>query len=153
MKRWYWLIITLAVAAVVAWVMLSYQNTFHSGGNILRSEGKPTQESHPVTENTEHSSTSPAKGPNTQVPAKVYEIYNYILRFKSAPPGYVGGRIFQNREKLLPQIDHLGIRIKYREWDVNPKIKGVNRGAERLVTGSDGKAYYTKDHYKSFIQL
>lgn len=43
--------------------------------------------------------------------------------------------------------------ITYREWDVNPKIKGVDRGEERLVTGSDGSAYYTADHYQTFIHI
>lgn len=38
-------------------------------------------------------------------------------------------------------------------WDVNPYVKGFDRGAERLVTGSDGKAYYTSDHYATFVQL
>lgn len=31
-----------------------------------------------------------------------------------------------------------------------PKVKGVPRDASR-VTGSDGSAYYTTDHYDSFI--
>jgi len=36
---------------------------------------------------------------------------------------------------------------------VNPRMPGKNRGPERLVTGSDGSAYYTADHYKSFIKI
>ena len=49
--------------------------------------------------------------------------------------------------------DENGRRIKYREWDVNPLRPGVNRGAERLVTGSDGTAYYTDDHYATFKKI
>jgi ribonuclease T1 len=30
---------------------------------------------------------------------------------------------------------------------------GTNRGAERLVTGSDGSAYYTSDHYQTFRRI
>lgn len=41
-------------------------------------------------------------------------------------PGYVGGRDFQNRERRLP-------RGRYREYDVNPKIQGRSRDAERIV--------------------
>ncbi|WP_425552676.1 ribonuclease domain-containing protein [Kribbella alba] len=37
--------------------------------------------------------------------------------------------------------------------DVNPKVKGVDRGSERLVTGSDGSAWYTTDHYQSFFPV
>ena len=55
--------------------------------------------------------------------------------------------------KILPQTDTKGNSILYKEWDVNPYTKGVNRGPERLITGSDGSAYYTNDHYNSFIRI
>ncbi len=50
----------------------------------------------------------------------------------------------------LPKTDTTGNPITYQEWDVNAFQKGVNRGKERIVTGSDGSAYYTNDHYISF---
>ena len=43
--------------------------------------------------------------------------------------------------------------IKYREWDTHPLRHGVNRGAERLITGSDGSAYFTEDHYRTFKKI
>ena len=62
-------------------------------------------------------------------------------------PGYIGGRDFQNRERRLP-------RGRYREYDVNPKIRGRARDAERLVIEQrTGKAYYSGDHYRTFIPL
>jgi guanyl-specific ribonuclease Sa len=62
-------------------------------------------------------------------------------------PGYVGGRIFHNRERTLPPG-------RYREYDVNPQIPGRNRGPERLVIEQrTGKAYYTADHYVTFIPM
>lgn len=85
-----------------------------------------------------------------KIPQKVYEVLKYIKENGEAPDGYVGGRKFGNYEKLLPQKDENGHKINYQEWDVNPKKQGRNRGAERLVTGSDNKTYYTKNHYKSF---
>jgi guanyl-specific ribonuclease Sa len=36
---------------------------------------------------------------------------------------------------------------------VDPYIKGLDRGGERLVTGSDGSAYYTTDHYDTFVRF
>jgi ribonuclease T1 len=87
------------------------------------------------------------------VPEKVAKVLSYVDEHDKAPPGYEGGRTFGNFEKLLPQSDKKNRKIRYREWDVNPHRPGVNRGAERLVTGSDGTAYYTKDHYKSFIKI
>ena len=64
-----------------------------------------------------------------------------------ALPGYVGGREFQNRERRLPP-GH------YREYDVNPKVRGRSRDAERIVIEQDtGRAYYTGNHYKTFTPL
>lgn len=87
------------------------------------------------------------------VPQKVIEVLEYIRKNGEAMDGYVGGRTFQNRERLLDAKDANGKKIMYREWDVNPKIQGKNRGAERLVTGSDGRAYFTNDHYQSFVEI
>ena len=54
---------------------------------------------------------------------------------------------------MLPKLDSAGKSITYREFDVNSFQKGVNRGAERIVFGSDGKAYFTNDHYGTFIEI
>lgn len=90
---------------------------------------------------------------SSSVPDHVITVLKYIQKFQKPPDQYVGGRIFQNRENKLKRYDDKGYKIIYKEWDVHPKIKGVNRGAERLITGSDQSAYYTKDHYNSFIQI
>jgi ribonuclease T1 len=90
---------------------------------------------------------------NTSIPAKVFKVLEYIKKNNEAPSGYVGGRNFQNRERVLATKDVNGSKIKYQEWDVNPKKQGKNRGAERLVTGSDGRAWYTEDHYQSFVEV
>ncbi|MGI9191762.1 MAG: ribonuclease domain-containing protein [Chitinophagaceae bacterium] len=83
-------------------------------------------------------------------PDYVLKTLDYIREHQQAPDGYVGGRIFQNREKQLPTKTTNGLRIKYQEWDVHPQRAGTNRGPERLVTGDDGSAWYTADHYRSF---
>lgn len=89
---------------------------------------------------------------NIDVPDYVYEILIYIRTHNKAPEGYVGGRVFQNRERRLPVTDDAGYRIRYREWDVHRKIRGKNRGSERLIT-SGNSAYYTGDHYRTFIHI
>ncbi|MEP7195343.1 MAG: ribonuclease domain-containing protein [Saprospiraceae bacterium] len=89
----------------------------------------------------------------SKIPYKVTETYEFIRQYKSAPNGFDGGRIFQNRENLLPKIDLNGNKIQYQEWDINPKKPGISRGAERIITGSDSSAYYTLDHYRSFIKF
>ncbi|MGO9071466.1 ribonuclease domain-containing protein [Mycobacterium sp.] len=53
----------------------------------------------------------------------------------------------------MPTTDGSGKPITYQEWDVNPKAPGQNRGNERIVTGSDGSAWYTPDHYGTFQRL
>jgi guanyl-specific ribonuclease Sa len=68
-------------------------------------------------------------------------------------PGTKGGVPFGNREGRLPATDSAGKAIKYQEWDVNPKKPGQSRDAERIVTGSDGSAWYTGDHYDTFTRM
>jgi len=89
----------------------------------------------------------------TVIPQKVYDVLKYIHANHRAMDGYVGGRVFTNREKIVPQVDETGNPIQYQEWDVNPKVQGQNRGTERILTGSDGRAWYTNDHYQSFTQI
>lgn len=88
-----------------------------------------------------------------RVPKKALDVLAYIRQYDRAPDGYVGGRRFGNFEQHLPRQDTEGRRIEYREWDVNPRERGRNRGTERLVTGSDGRDWYTNDHYNSFTQI
>ena len=88
-----------------------------------------------------------------EIPAKVFKILNFINEHQSPPNGYVGGRIFKNLEGLLPKTSEQNKKIIYKEWDVNPKVKGFNRGPQRLITNNFGNAYYSDDHYKSFKKI
>lgn len=81
-------------------------------------------------------------------PQKAYDLLKQIEERGGKPlPGYIGGRDFQNRERRLP-------RGYYREYDINPQVRGRGRDAERLVIEQrTGKAYYTGDHYRTFAPL
>jgi ribonuclease T1 len=58
------------------------------------------------------------------------------------------GRVFSNRERLLPMQS----RGYYREYTVTtPGVR--DRGARRIVAGSGGEYYYTADHYRSFRRI
>jgi len=105
------------------------------------------------TKSDTESKNKQATRQQTAIPSYVLETLNYILKYDKAPDGYVGGRIYFNRNKALPQRDASQAKIQYREWDVHPKRSGQNRGPERLVTGSDLSAYFTKDHYNHFIKI
>lgn len=81
-------------------------------------------------------------------PQKAHDLLKILHDRNGVPlPGYVGGRDFNNRERRLPPG-------RYREYDVNPKVRGQSRDAERIVIEQrTGKAYYTGDHYRTFIPL
>ena len=68
-------------------------------------------------------------------------------------PGTRGGTTWRNQGGDLPRTSSSGKSISYKEWDVNPKQRGRSRDAQRIVTGSDGSAWYTGDHYKTFTRM
>ncbi len=95
----------------------------------------------------------PAAAVEVRIPPEALRVLAYLREHREAPPGHVGGRRFGNFEGRLPKVDGRGGRIAYQEWDIFPKVRGRNRGPHRLVTGSDGRAWYTGDHYASFTEL
>ncbi len=90
------------------------------------------------------------------IPAYAWKTLDYVRSHHTAPPGFQGGRYFgnygTNGETKLPAMAHGG-RISYQEWDVLRKMDRRSRGPERLVTGSDGRAWYTADHYCTFTEM
>jgi ribonuclease T1 len=56
--------------------------------------------------------------------------------------------VFQNREGILPG-EPSGY---YHEYTVET-AGSDDRGARRIVTGSDAERYYTDDHYESFRRI
>lgn len=58
------------------------------------------------------------------------------------------GATFHNREGRLASR----ARSYYREYTVDtPGAR--NRGARRIVAGSNGEYYYTQDHYRTFRRI
>jgi ribonuclease T1 len=97
---------------------------------------------------TDRSPSAPHIRHEQTAPQKAHDLLAQLQARHGKPlPGYVGGREFQNRERRLPP-GH------YREYDVNPKIRGRPRDAERIVIEQDtGRAYYTGNHYRMFMPL
>jgi guanyl-specific ribonuclease Sa len=80
------------------------------------------------------------------VPAKAVQVLQIVRSTGQPPDGYVGGRVFQNREGLLPAGGD------YREFDLDPHHGG--RNAERIIVEwSTKKAWYTGDHYQTFVPM
>lgn len=146
---------TLLVIGLVSQIFLGCRQTQKQETYKVTEPSSQQSEQKENKKNSKTEKKTPDYQSNKQgkIPQKVYEVLKYVKENGTAPNGYVGGRKFGNYEKQLPQKDENGRRINYQEWDVNPKQQGRNRGAERLVTGSNDKAYYTKNHYKSFINV
>lgn len=124
-------------------------------GHSSQQENIQTSQNQTSPENSQRQETKQkvrANHRNEVIPEKAYTVLAYIRKYNRAPDGYVGGRKFGNYERRLPQKDLAGKPVKYREWDVNRKTKGKNRGPQRLVTSNE-KAWYTADHYETFIEL
>lgn len=119
-------------------------------------DGASTHSSDPAAEDSQvaapasekHRSSGSLDRAEQIAPKKAHDLLATLQQRNGQPlPGYVGGRPFQNREGRLP-------RGRYREYDVNPKISGRARDAERIVIEQNtGKAYYSGDHYHTFIPL
>lgn len=73
--------------------------------------------------------------------------------FKKGKEEFAGGRTFNNgAQPDKSKLPYLAGQT-YQEWDINPCVAGQNRGADRILTSSDGKAYYTNDHYNNFTEF
>jgi len=85
----------------------------------------------------------------SKIPSKVDDVLVHVRKTGKAPDGYVGGRVFGNREGILPPSG------RYREYDVDPAPgSGSSRNAERIVIDENsGQAWYTADHYKTFVEI
>ncbi|WP_327095595.1 ribonuclease [Nocardia vinacea] len=128
-------------------------------------DSKPTAAS--VTSTTRSASVAvPARGPDVTttstvrapgVPERAYatlvEIDAGRWPDSANATGTKGGERWMNRAGTLPAKDSAGKAITYQEWDVNPKERNRSRDAERIVTGSDGSAWYTSDHYETFTRM
>jgi ribonuclease T1 len=58
------------------------------------------------------------------------------------------GTIFQNRERRLP-LHPVGF---WHEYTV-PTPGSSDRGARRVIGGDDDSLFYTRNHYRSFVQI
>jgi len=103
------------------------------------------------------STTAPAATRAPGVPERAYTTLAEIDAGRwpdsANAPGTKGGDRWMNRAGTLAAKDSAGKPITYQEWDVNPKQPNRSRDAERIVTGSDGSAWYTGDHYETFTRM
>ncbi|MET8570652.1 putative T7SS-secreted protein [Streptomyces sp. NPDC004783] len=100
----------------------------------------------------------------TKVPAESQAVLRDIREFgveaQGAGPQLMGPSIpkpFENSGKngayKLPEFDSQGNSIRYTEWGTVQSVDNPKWGGERIVTGSDGSAYYTPTHYQTYIVM
>ncbi|MFD8007936.1 DUF6531 domain-containing protein [Streptomyces mirabilis] len=100
----------------------------------------------------------------TEVPAEskavLRDIYEFGVEAQGAGPQRMGPSVpqpFQNSGKgsgyKLPEFDSQGNSIRYTEWGTVQSIDNPKWGGERIITGSDGSAYYTPTHYQTYIVM
>ncbi|CAM3044684.1 ribonuclease domain-containing protein [Tsukamurella hominis] len=122
-----------------------------------KSPAEPSATAKPAITSAATKGSASATAPsNSAVPARVLATLARIDAGTWPPKdgsGTQGGRNFGNFEKRLPATDKQGKRAKYTEWDVNVKKSGRGRDAERIITGADGGAWYTLDHYETFTRI
>lgn len=80
------------------------------------------------------------------LPAEAAKTWQLIESKGPFPYPRNDGVTFENREKRLPQ-QKSGY---YKEYTV-PTPGSPDRGARRLVTGSEKEVFYTGDHYSTFV--
>ena len=142
-----WIISILVLWSLLASVTLGLQADGQSATWSVE-QAEALESAFPATITDRPTSAPYIRQHEQAVPQKARDLLARLrARYGEPLPGYVGGREFRNRERRLPQ-GH------YREYDVNPKVRGRSRDAERIVIEQDtGKAYYTGNHYRTFIPL
>ncbi|WP_280233931.1 ribonuclease domain-containing protein [Nocardia cyriacigeorgica] len=153
-----------AVGTVVLAVLVALLAT--KGGDDTSTDASTTSTRPAVTSaaspadmprDTGRGATAPVASKAPGVPDRAYTTLREIDAGRwpgsANSPGTKGGDRFYNRGGDLPAKDADGKAITYQEWDVNPKQPGRSRDAERIVTGSDGSAWYTGDHYETFTRM
>ncbi len=164
--------VVVAVVALVLAVTLSSRDSDSSASSVAKSssaqsstvQAKPGATTKAAPSSSAPSSSAPSSSAvkttqqtNSDAPTRVLatlvEIDAGRWPDSANAPGTKGGITFRNSEGRLPAVGAGGGRVVYQEWDVNAKKNGQGRDAERIVTGNDGSAWYTLDHYDTFVRI
>ncbi len=164
--------VVVAVVALVLAVTLSSRDSDSSASSASSSwvtksrcvqpssaRAKPgaTTKAAPSSSEPSSSAAKTTQQASTDAPARVLatlvEIDAGRWPDSANAPGTKGGITIRNSEGRLPAVGAGGGRVVYQDWDVNAKKNGQGRDAERIVTGNDGSAWYTLDHYDTFVRI
>jgi ribonuclease T1 len=97
---------------------------------------------------TRHTETSPSDGITDPQEREQLDVTLALIERGGPFPHKQDGTVFGNREGRLPSHP----RGYYHEYTV--KTPGARtRGARRVIRGSGGETYYTRDHYETFMRI
>ena len=97
----------------------------------------------------------PSSTAGRTIPQRAFDVLNHLKGHGYSPmTGYKGGKIFSNDGRDASGV----LPSKYgpfKEFDIDPKMAGRPRNAERIVVGfgDGGAAWYTPDHYGNFYLM
>lgn len=137
--------LTVALVGLVALVVIGWfvkDNT----------SSEPTRTTKPVVTSAAQNAKVPGADSGldiealSKLPAEAGATWKLIESKGPFPYPRNDGVTFENREKRLPQ-QKSGY---YKEYTV-PTPGSPDRGARRLVTGSEKEVFYTADHYSTFV--
>ncbi|MBB4904673.1 ribonuclease domain-containing protein [Actinophytocola algeriensis] len=144
--------ITLALVGLVVLVLAGWFTQSQLTGDAPPPSGSSSSGSSPGSSSETADSGQPSSGmPEralSDLPAEAADTWQLIEQGGPFPYPRDDGKVFGNREGLLPDQD----RGYYHEYTVETPGSD-DRGARRLVTGEADEVYYTGDHYESFVQV
>jgi ribonuclease T1 len=139
-------VLLVAVTAFVIYVRIVAPPTTTPAGSTSPSSSPAAASAPAATAPATGAPAASASPAEAGVPQKAIDVLKIVRTTGQPPDGYVGGRVFENRENRLPADGD------YREFDVDPH--NGQRNAERLIVEwKTKKAWYTGDHYQTFTEL
>jgi ribonuclease T1 len=135
------------IAALLAIAIGTYWQQRDRSGNPAPSHEQPAQAQRTAPAQTPAQSKIDEIVRDADERAELQKTLDLIAR--GGPFRYRNdGGEFANRERRLPQQ----ARDYYREYTVVTP-GAPNRGARRVIRGSGGETYYTRDHYRTFARI
>ncbi|RDI20182.1 ribonuclease domain-containing protein [Lentzea flaviverrucosa] len=138
--------LTVALVGLLALVVIGWFVKDNSAGTPPENTTKPVVTSAAQAETVPGSNSGLDVEALSKLPAEAGKTWKLIEANGPFPHPRNDGVTFQNREKRLPAKSS----GYYKEYTV-PTPGSPDRGARRLVTGSEKEVFYTGDHYSSFV--
>lgn len=148
--------VLVVLALVAIWLIVSGRDSFSGAGSTPGARSSATSSyGQPGSSGGAGGGSGAQATPRSDLPAIAESRLNAqathtlaLIRSGGPYPYDQDGRVFTNRERLLPRQ----ASGYYHEFTVVTP-GSPDRGARRIIAGAGGDLYYTDDHYASFRQI